>query len=430
MICKKCKNEIPEGSTFCLKCGAKILKENNKKINKIIKKILLLLLIIMVLVILGIFMHSKIEREKKIDTFQKLIDNAEYTKAADYYSKNAEINFTKKADLVVENAYEESIKNGDEELEIAIYNSNLLNKDYISKLDNSILEKIENTKKQYFNENIKYEDALEQVKKYKKYADNDISQAASNSISNIETIHESRQAYESGMAEAEAGDYESALKDLSSVTNQDSNFINAKDKITEIIPQYKEIVLSEVDEKIASNDYDSAISELQILQAYCFDQDVEEKLAEVQGQKTAYDNEMAKAEIQTYEDNQEVEVLSTKVRDVGYTITFMKAEVDIKNNSDKVAKDVNFSLLLFDDDGYPVDVEYDYYKGRYDNEFMCSHESCNVEPGESYGSNWEFSVPDKCKQVKACVTDVKYTDGSTWKNPYYDYWIEDNYSMY
>lgn len=40
MICKKCKNEIPDGSVFCPKCGKKISTQNNKDDdnNKLVTK--------------------------------------------------------------------------------------------------------------------------------------------------------------------------------------------------------------------------------------------------------------------------------------------------------------------------------------------------------------------------------------------------------
>ena len=86
--------------------------------------------------------------------------------------------------------------------------------------------------------------------------------------------------------------------------------------------------------------------------------------------------------------------------------------------------------MLFDGNGYPVDVEYSMYQGTYENEFNCEHGSCNVTAGSSYGWNRYFSLPDNCKKVKACVRRVEYTDGTTWNNPYYDYWVKENYSKY
>ena len=232
------------------------------------------------------------------------------------------------------------------------------------------------------------------------------------------------------MKDIDAKNYKEALDKLSKVIKEDSNYDSAQSKINEVVKLYKKEVMSKVDKDLSSKKYSEALNALKSLNNYCSDTDVKDKMDSVRDKKNAYDKKEQKRRIKKYKNNQEVEVISTKVVDAGYSLVFMNAYVTVKNNtSNKVAKDVELGMLLFDGNGYPVDAD-DLYKITYDNEESCELDSCNITPGKTYGSNSYFDVPDQCKKIKACVQEVTYTDGTVWENPYYNYWVDANYQSY
>lgn len=92
---------------------------------------------------------------------------------------------------------------------------------------------------------------------------------------------------------------------------------------------------------------------------YCKDEDVPVKIEEVKAQKEAYlkekeeqsraEEQAQKAEkIESLKNEQQVVVTSTEAWDDGYSMVFMKGEVVVQNNTGKVAKNVEYSILQFD----------------------------------------------------------------------------------
>lgn len=436
MICPKCKKELPEDSLFCSGCGYSFKSEEEiaikKNKNKKLVKIGIIAIVIMVVAIVGgLFINKQIQLNKVVEGFKVLVDDDNYKDALIYYEDNGiDSAFVKKADAYIENRYEEMIADSDVDKKVSLFNSGLLNDQYVSNIQENALSEMEQLQNDFISEKIAIDNVKATCDIYVKYKNSDISSKAKSVYEYCQKLDNSRSAYKEGIELADSRKYESALQSLNNVISEDSNFDSAQKKIEEIVPLYKTEVMSSVDKSVASNKYDAAIKSLESLLKYCSDSDVSSKLTSVKNQKKKYDDEQEQIKIEGYKNNQQVEVTSTRVYDDGYYITLMRAEVKIKNNSNKTAKEVSFGLLLFDGNGYPVDVEWTMYQGTHSNEFNCAFNSCNVTAGSTYGGNKYYDVPDNCRKAKACVRSVTYTDGSTWSNPYYEYWLKDNYNSY
>ena len=51
----------------------------------------------------------------------------------------------------------------------------------------------------------------------------------------------------------------------------------------------------------------------------------------------------------------------------------------------------------------------------------------NILDGQDFGSDkgWELKPYSGISQALACVKTVEFYNGTTWENPYYDFWIEE-----
>ncbi len=438
MLCPKCNKDNDDENLFCSGCGynlkmpmAQVQEQKLKSNRNGIKIAGIIAGVVVVLIIAGFFGYQQIQMNKVINEYKAFLDKEDYEGALTYYEDHAaESRFVKKADSITRKRYEEAVKKNDSDVEIAIFNSGLLTDNYVETLEASIIEELETIKKQFVDADIEYAEAEQVCFTYEKYKNDAIAEKTKEVYKYVKNLNDSRSAYKAGMEAAEKNDNEETLYELSKVIEEDENYAAARAKMEEVVPAYKEEVFANVDSALAGNNYAAAINHLESLQKYCSDSDVSAKLSEVQQLKTAYEGEQERLKIEEYKNNQEVEVISTKVFNDGYYLRFMKATSVVRNNSNKVAKEVTFGTLLFDENGYPVDVEYKIYQGKYSNECNCAFESCNILPGNQYGDNRTYDLPDQCRQAKACVRSVTYTDGTIWNNPYYSYWLEENYNSY
>lgn len=74
---------------------------------------------------------------------------------------------------------------------------------------------------------------------------------------------------------------------------------------------------------------------------------------------------------------------------------------------------------------YFLSERIDIYKyHNIDNSYLCAAGSANVKPGGTYGQEYYWDIADDATQIKACVESVKFVDGTTWENPYLEYWLK------
>ena len=416
MICPNCNKEIKNDSTSCPECGYNLkINESKKKIN--IKIFMLLFILIAVCCLGAVTINRRMQVSKLLESYNVLLSDSNYQAAAELYNNTENKSFKNKANDIAQQIYENATQEKDEDKEIGIFNSGLLGEGYILSLEQKIIDEINKLKEDFINEKVEFTEIRVTLDRYSEYENSNISLVAKETWKCIDKLNDSRYAFKVAIESENAADYEKALENYMQVIPEDKNYNQVQNKINEIIPLYKNSVFATVDEDMESDLYETAIERLEKLEEYCADEDVALKISTVKTRQ-----------IESYKNKQQVEVLSTNVYNEGNYVTIMKAQVTVRNNSNKVAKAVSFGLLLFDRNGYPVDVKYKIYEGTYSNEFNCEFSSCNIIPGKTYGQNWAFSVPEQCKKAKACVKQVEFIDGTIWNNPYYSYWLKDNFA--
>lgn len=403
MICPKCQKEIPDDSLFCSGCGYEFKNEEKIAVRKKrIKVFAVAVAGVVIVAIAGVFVNKQMQLNKVVGEFKGLVEAENYADACDYYENHkTQDAFVKKADKYTKEQYQMAETDEDLNKRLEIFNSSLLPEDYIAQLEQEITGELEELQNSYQSEQIEYEEVKKKSSVYAKYRDDLISTKAKDVGDFCKGLNDSRSAYEAGMKSAEAKDYKHALENLSRVIKEDSNYDSAQAKMAEVVGLYKAEMMAYVDNEVAMNQYAVAISSLESLSTFCSDSDVTDKLSQVKSQKEAYDKEQERIKIENYKNNQQVTVTSARAYNDGYYIRMMRAEVKVKNHSNKTVKDVSFGLLLFDGNGYPVDVNWKIYQGTHSNEFNCAFNSANITAGSSYGGDKYYDVPDNCRKVKA-----------------------------
>ena len=370
--------------------------------------------------------------DAKSAEFKKVLQNEEINKAIGYYNTNKDdVKFAKNGQKILQNEYLKAVDDKDKNRHMAIANAGVFDEEFVKEMENKAISKINAACDDYYASKIAVEDALAAVDEYTGYRNTSINKAANGGKDSINEFKESQESYKGALEDIQAKKYKDALLKLDKVVSKDPNYDDAQKKKDEILPEYKKAVIAEINSDITSKKYDSAISKADdLLKRFPSDSDITALKNQANSGKAKAAEQKEKQDKEFAKNSQQVEVTSTKVVDGGYYIVDMEAYIVVKNNSNNVAADVSFGILLFDQNGYPVRTEYTTYRGKYDNEYICEHASCNIKPGGSYGSDKYASVPSNCKKAKACVKQVRWLDGSVWNNPYYDYWLEDNHASF
>lgn len=92
------------------------------------------------------------------------------------------------------------------------------------------------------------------------------------------------------------------------------------------------------------------------------------------------------------------------------------ANVQFTNKSDKVIKEIQFSIFGYDVNGYPVKVQF-----NYDEYLNCKFDH-TIQPGESTDINFGWNLYNEgteITQLRASLFSVEFYEGETWKNPVY-----------
>ncbi|MGL4873770.1 MAG: DUF5780 domain-containing protein [Clostridium sp.] len=88
--------------------------------------------------------------------------------------------------------------------------------------------------------------------------------------------------------------------------------------------------------------------------------------------------------------------------------------VQFENKSDKVVKEIQFSVFGYDKDGYPVKVQF-----NTDDYLNCKIDQ-TIQPGQKSKNDWTwdlYNTATKITQVKVSIVTVEFYDGETWENP-------------
>lgn len=413
MLCRSCGKEIFEDSSFCNHCGKKIANNYGNK-----KKLLILSvtsLIVIISLILFVYLNTDLSK------FKRMISSGDVVEASNLYKNEISKSQTasKKAEVL------------------------------ISDNVNKIVE-------EYINEEIEYENAIEELARFKKVG------IVTNSIDDVnKQITEyniSRKSFKQGEEFFKKNDFAKALEEYKKVIKEDKNFEKAELKVAESTTKLKENSLLIAEDEAKNNNFSQAIIEISTALEFLPEDDVliatkedyinkyvtqsiteadkyygageideaislmNNLLSYKPNDKLILDkkNSYLNKQLEIMEANQELRVVTTNI--TSDWLHDEMAQVIVKNNSNKTVKKYEVSMMAYDKNGFPVKIGWlspDFeHKGNAEQ---------NIQPNEvfGYGSGWDIDNSD-ANTLLACVISVEYYDGSIWTNPYYDYWKKEH----
>lgn len=303
------------------------------------------------------------------------------------------------------------IKKGNYDKAIEVFNSKV--KGDFKKTEETKKETenlIESTIEKFNKNEIGYEEANNILSTVEKT--NMLSKKVEEFIETLELLNNSKISYNKALEYVKSQDYYHAIISFYEVEEKDSNYKDAQKQLETLVTQYKDIILSQIEQDKNAN-YEDKISELEKLKNILNDD------TEVQAKIEIYKDK----QIESLEQNQEVSVISAKTHKEWYSDSISGIQVIVKNNTNKVVKDYTVGMLAYDKNGYPLKINYN------SNIEEGNSKSANIQPKQTHGEDEYYSIiyeQDKMSKVISCVKEVTYYDGSKWENPYYQYWLEEH----
>lgn len=315
--------------------------------------------------------------------------------------------------------------NGDFFLAKSIYNLSEKNTYVKNQLDNYLSEKANSCYDDFFDQKITAAQAIELIQQVGKYMD------VKSIEKKIKFVKDDRDFFDEAQEYFEDKDYKNAYLSYCKVSNlYDVDLYKeaAKNAVTTKTLLFEEI-LPKLREYEKAKDYAAGLELIEsmkdVLGTFSGDNPNQKEYYEL---NQSFEVMKQKALIEEYKNTQKVTVTSVRSLNTSAYIIWRKCEVVIKNVSDKTITEYNVKILQFNNSGSPVKVEY--FISSIDNSFIGNSDKVNVKPGQSYGTGYGWSVDDGATKVKACVESVTFSDGTTWKNPYCEYWYEQEKDKY
>lgn len=359
--CVKCKLEIEENVKFCPECGA-----NQIVIARRVKNVYVKVFVgVGLVVIVGLGVYSFAFND--VSRFKSLIETD-----------------VEKAVVL----YEEKMMNDiDESSEVRVYikaQLNSISKDFEDKKIDTIT-------------------ALDKVERYSKITG--FSGEAGAVKNMINDLQDSRNAFDEAIKYKAENNYISALLQLKKVSKLDAQYETALKQIDELSQIVKNETISEITKYINEKNIDKANETLLEAKSVLGEDEDFKKLSKSLEQIIVND----------LITNQELAVESVEISKswIGKIACAI-----VRNKTNKVVKSYSVAYTAYDKDGYPlmIDEGYENLGGA----------TANIQPNETYGDNtgWDLDTNVEAKSIKMVVVDAEYYDGSTWKNPYYEFWKE------
>lgn len=405
MKCKKCGQDNVENSKFCNNCGTSL--ENNK---------------------------SLIEKLKTTNFKNKL-------KFINFKTKKVIIiSITSLVALVLLSVsififtnpvvrFKTALKANSIEKANNIYNNNKYNEDNKDKMISFVRDYALDIKEDFTKGKISYDDAINKLNNLKEtnLSQTDVSEAKSD----ISTLNNSKLAFSKAEEYLKQNDYINALKEYGNVIKSDANYESAQEAISENKEKYKTEVLNQVDEFTKQNQYSESIQLLNTASTILGnDNDIKSKL---EVSKTKYKEVLDAQEAQKKDEAKANQLLVVDSANIMVQSTDLKSlypdmlQAFITNKSDKTVKDMNVGFLAYDSNGYPLKIktQFNFSGGNF--EFTGNADNINLVSGAQFGSGvgWSLDTQHGITIVMACVKDATFYDGTTWNNPYYQYWLKD-----
>ena len=277
-------------------------------------------------------------------------------------------------------------------------------------IDKFLIGKMEGYYEAFRDEKITYEESIKQIEIANKIVNHTEAKTKIDMLQNSRSAFSKAQEYEKNAQLLEA------ILQYINVIEEDKNYSVAQERIQANKDTVKAEVIIKLDNCLAVNDFEGGLKLVSDV-SKLFEND-----AQLNNYKVDFETRKENHRIQKLKDEQKVKVIKAYAYNGGYYSIFREARVIVQNCSDSVIKEFTVGILQFDNNGYPVEVEYSIY-GE-DNCYRGRADSANVLPGETYGHNTYWSIADDATQIKACVIKAEFYNGEIWYNPYYDYWKE------
>lgn len=407
MFCKKCNMEIDNDAVFCKYCGLNnkdeyesIVNDNDsdsvsvifdlKSRKSINKKTIILIASIGIISIFAI-LYVALVINTPSNRFSRFISQGDINSATFVFNENIKGNTDKESVLK----------------EDTTYSINILKTDYIDK-------------------KITYDEVVTLLDSYSK-----ISMVYEETMSIrtfIEQLNSSRNSFSKAEEFEKINDIVNAIIHYNDVLDIDNNFPIAKEKVKTLKDTYKNTILLSVDKLAKKQEYMNAIDELEkaLLVLHNDSEFMTKKDVFIEKQieqETKDFEEYAKSEterINNIRDNQKISVTNAYSEE-GYINN--EAFITVKNNTDQVVKGYVVGILMFDNNGYPVNNTYEIFDG-YGNLRKGKADTPNIQAGDTYGSLNYWDIEGNAYKIKACVISAEFYDDSSWYNEYFDYWFQ------
>ncbi len=128
-----------------------------------------------------------------------------------------------------------------------------------------------------------YDDIEEELETIEEMEIEEISVKLQETITNIEALHNSRDAFSDAEWDESYGDYEGAIYNYSQVIETDPNYATAQSKIEELMPLYREELFDSVDSSLSWDNYSTAFEKLyEAITAFPDDAEIKKKVSDTE----------------------------------------------------------------------------------------------------------------------------------------------------
>lgn len=245
-------------------------------------------------------------------------------------------------------------------------------------------------------------------------------------LKDIKRLETSRQAYQTGLQYQKAGEIAKAILEFEKVISKDQNYTKAQKQLSILKKKYQQEQFKIVKKWANEKNYEKSIAILKQMQIVL---PKEKKVADA---LSLYQNKKKEQEKQAQERAakraQKAQLVYVKEARVISSI-FSKKRKDILtaivvNHSGKTVKSYEIVFSAYNKKGKRIKIIHYPKTNLKTYEFLATAGNANIKNGKTYGSDigWYIKEKQGIHKVKACIKNVTYQDGTTWDNPYYEYW--------
>ncbi|MBR5427136.1 MAG: hypothetical protein IK118_02205 [Clostridia bacterium] len=270
---------------------------------------------------------------------------------------------------------------------------------------------IETAYADFIAETISFDDAVDTITPYLDSSHEAVAADAEKYLELAKEISESSENYSLGSTYMVRGEYYSAVKYFSAVSqNDDARYRKSVGLLKNCKRLFRTQAVSLYEKALAKDDIESAKEILAQLVEIFPDEDFGKRISDIE-------NERLQEKIRDAEYWQEVAASRAVTYESGYSQSSRAGKVYVHNYNDFAVRKLHISVAMYDSDGVPLKNK----DGEYILEM--SFDDVDIPPGETATFTLRTSLPEDCALIKACVISARYSDERFWRNPFYDYWL-------